>query len=159
MTAPTGNQFWKKRAKHGRGKIFSDKDILWKACTEYFDEVEKNPLWESRVAQRNGEPEEFQLPKMRAMTIGGLCVFIGITFETWTQYKKDKDFSEVINLVESIIRDQKFTGAAAGLLNPNIIARDLGLSDKQETKHDISDRLSQLLSEIDGDSAGLPDGD
>ncbi|MDC9826565.1 terminase small subunit, partial [Devosia sp. ZB163] len=34
--------------------------------------------------------------------------------------------------VDEIIRAQKFEGAAAGLLNPNIIARDLGLADKQE---------------------------
>ena len=31
-----------------------------------------------------------------------------------------------------IIYTQKFEGSAAGLLNPNIIARDLGLNDKQE---------------------------
>ena len=31
-----------------------------------------------------------------------------------------------------IIRTQKFAGAAADLLNANIIARDLGLADKNE---------------------------
>ena len=36
-----------------------------------------------------------------------------------------------------MIYEQKFTGAAAGLLNPNIIARDLGLADK--TDHASSD--------------------
>ena len=34
--------------------------------------------------------------------------------------------------MEQIIRTQKFEGAAAELLNPNIIARDLGLADRSE---------------------------
>jgi hypothetical protein len=29
-------------------------------------------------------------------------------------------------------REQKFTGAAAGLLNGNLVARELGLADKAE---------------------------
>ena len=34
--------------------------------------------------------------------------------------------------MDEIIRTQKFEGASADLLNPNIIARDLGLADKSE---------------------------
>lgn len=135
MAAPKGNEFWKARTKHGRDKLFKDSQVLWDACVEYFEWVEANPLWEARIAQRNGEPEEFILPKMRAMTIGGLCVFLDISQETWCDYRKKKDYSEIIEKVDQIIREQKFTGASAGLLNPNIIARDLGLSDKQETTH------------------------
>ena len=42
----------------------------------------------------------------------------------------------VLNLIhEEIIYNQKFTGAAADLLNPNIIARELGLADKQQNEH------------------------
>ena len=43
----------------------------------------------------------------------------------------------VTKKVEQIIYNQKFAGATAGLMNPNIIARDLGLSDK--TDHTSSD--------------------
>lgn len=39
---------------------------------------------------------------------------------------------EVTTYVEEIIRTQKFEGAAVGAFNANIIARDLGLSDKKE---------------------------
>ena len=34
--------------------------------------------------------------------------------------------------MNNIIRTQKFTGAAAYMLNANIIARDLGLANKEE---------------------------
>ena len=69
---------------------------------------------------------------MRAMTIGGLCIFLDICEESWTNYRNKKDFLGVTKKVEQIIRNQKFTGAAAEQLNPNIIARDLGLADKSE---------------------------
>ena len=39
---------------------------------------------------------------------------------------------EVITRIRETAYNQKFTGAAADLLNANIIARDLGLSDKKE---------------------------
>ena len=47
-------------------------------------------------------------------------------------HRAKQDFSEVTTRVDEIIRTQKFQGAAADLLNPNIIARDLGLADKSE---------------------------
>jgi hypothetical protein len=40
-----------------------------------------------------------------------------------------------------IIYTQKFTGAAAGFLNPNIIARDLGLKEHTDTTQRIGKEL------------------
>ena len=145
MGAPKGNQYWRARTKHGRDKIFADSGILWDACCEYFDWVESHPLMEDKIFNNQGEIIHGENQKMRAMTTTGLCLFLNITFETWTQYKKKKDFTEVIKKAEAIIYSQKFEGASAGLLNPNIIARDLGLIDKAEQKntgvigeHDLS---------------------
>lgn len=132
MAAPKGNQFWKARSKHGRDKIFAGADVLWEACQEYFQWVEDNPLMAAEVVKYQGEAKLTEVPKMRAMTIGGLCIFLDISQVTWFEYAKNDDFSNVITQVEEIIRTQKFAGAAAELLNPNIIARDLGLADKKE---------------------------
>lgn len=130
--APKGNQFWLARSSHGRDKIFKSPEILWAACLEYFEWVEKHPLFESRPFAYQGIVVQEAVPKMRAMTIGGLCLFLDITEETWRNYRADKDFFGVITQAEQVIRDQKFSGAAADLLNANIIARDLGLKDGQE---------------------------
>lgn len=129
---PVGNQFWKARSKHGRDKIFSSPAILWEACQEYFEWVERNPLWETKGFAFQGVVTHEVFPKMRAMTIGGLCIFLDIVEETWRLYRKNNDFIGVVTQVEQIIRDQKFSGAAADLLNANIIARDLGLKDSHE---------------------------
>jgi hypothetical protein len=70
---------------------------------------------------------------MRAMTIAGLCLFLDIDTTTWSLWRKNRsDLFSVITRVEQVIYQQKFSGAASDLLNANIIARDLGLSDKSE---------------------------
>ena len=60
---------------------------------------------------------------------------------TWQDYTEKDDFSAVTTRIEDIIYEQKFTGAAADLLNPNIIARDLGLADKKEVSGPDGDAI------------------
>jgi len=132
MAAPKENRFWEARSTHGRKPIFSSPDDLWEACLEYFQWVENNPLYEAKAFCHQGVVTIAHLPKMRAMTIEGLCIFLDISKPTWYDYAEKEDFSYVTTRVEEMIRTQKFSGAAADLLNANIIARDLGLADKSE---------------------------
>ena len=157
MAAPKGNQFWKARSKHGRDKIFSTPEILWEACQEYFQWVEDNPLKEEKATQFQGEFIKTDVNKMRAMTLAGLCLFLDIDHETWSNYKTyredGKDFLGVIKKAEQIIYNQKFTGASADLLNANIIARDLGLSDKKELHGNPDKPLRVIASEMSAEEA------
>lgn len=132
MSAPLGNRFWEARSSHGRSPIFATPDDLWSACCEYFDWVETNPLYERKAFSSKDGINTIDLPKMRAMTISGLCIFLDISRDTWQQYRAREDFSGITSRVDDTIRTQKFEGASAELLNPNIIARDLGLADKSE---------------------------
>ena len=132
MPAPKGNRFWEMRSSHGRNPVFETPEDLWDAAVEYFDWVEDNPLKASETVKFQGKATLTEVPKMRAMTIGGLCIFLDIDQTTWRAYGEKEGFSRVVRDVEEIIRTQKFTGAAADLLNANIIARDLGLADRSE---------------------------
>lgn len=133
MPAPKGNRFWEARSSHGANPKFAEASDLWDACLEYFEWVERNPLQEAKVVQSAGKPKIIAVDKMRAMTIGGLCVFLDISHDTWSYWRNNrKDLSDVIARVDQIIRTQKFEGAAADLLNANIISRELGLADKKE---------------------------
>lgn len=132
MAAPKGNQFWKARSSHGRKPIFADAEILWDACIEYFEWVDANPLYEDRLISFQGVATHEPVAKMRAMTIAGLCLFLDISQQAWSEYRQRKGFGEVVTQAEETIRTQKFSGAAADLLNANIIARDLGLAERQE---------------------------
>lgn len=134
MAAPVGNQFWKLRSKHGRDKIFTSPDLLWEACCEYFEWCDNNPLIE--VDFRGKDADRVELPKMRAYTWSGLELFLGeMDLKNYRANPDYKDFFHILSHVEKVIYTQKFTGAAAGFLNANIIARDLGLQDKKELSH------------------------
>lgn len=142
MSAPIGNKFWEQRAKHGREKLFATPTLLWEAAVEYFEWCEDNPLKEEKVFNYQGEIVRADISKIRAMTLSGLCFYLKCNegyFRTFkSQLPKDEqDFNSVISEIEAVIYNQKFQGAAADLLNANIIARDLGLSDKQEIQSTV----------------------
>jgi len=132
MAAPKGNRFWEQRSSHGRNPIFSNPDTLWEACTQYFKWVDDNPLMETKVFSAYDGLRTALIPHMRAMTIAALCLYIDISEDTWSRYRESDNLCGVVRAAEKIIYDQKFTGAAADMLNANIIARDLGLKDKTE---------------------------
>ena len=161
MAAPKGNRFWEARSSHGRNPKFESPDVLWDACCEYFEWADDNPLWESKAFSYQGEIIKTDMPKMRAMTLAGLCLFLDISDDTWRNYKTDEGFLGVIMRAEKVIYDQKFSGAAADLLNANIIARDLGLSEKKEVKQSVTDmtddEIDRRLKELSNGQVAASD--
>ena len=153
MPAPKGNKFWEARSKSGRDKIFSTPEDLWCAAQEYFKWNEENPLQEEKIFHNQGEITRTTVSKMRAMTKTALCRFLHIDPVTWENYRKGEGYEDFFNIsreIESIIYDQKFTGAAAELLSGNIIARELGLADKKEVENTVS--VIELKKDFDEDS-------
>jgi len=148
MTFTKGNQFWEARSSHGRNPTFSDPEQLWDACVEYFQWVVDNPLKGEKLFSHNGTIVRGEYSKMRAMTIEGLCNFLGITSRTWRSYRDRDGFLPIIERVEQVMYDQKFAGASAELLNANIIARDLGLSDKSELSGKNGEPLFQPVINV-----------
>ena len=148
MAAPAGNQFWKARTKHGRDRLFASHELLWESCCEFFQWVEDNPLFEMKPFAYQGVVVQEPVAKMRAMTIDGMCLFLDISPSTWYEWRKtEDDYSDIVTKAENVIRSQKFAGAAADLLNSNIIARDLGLSDKKETEHSGTIQFTDMTDE------------
>ncbi len=129
------NRWWKNRAKknsHITPAIFYSADELWKACCQYFEWAENNPLYEQKVCQFRENTWRENIPKVRAFTQYGLCTYLGIVTETWANWRHNDMFKFVCAMVDQIIYTQKFENASADLLNANIIARDLGLRDGTE---------------------------
>ena len=141
------NSFWMKRSTHGRSPIFKNNEDLFDACMQYLKYSEDNPLMEEKVFCFKGHVTRTEVSKLRALTLQGLCIFIGITRETWGQYRKKKDFSDICTTVEEIMYNQKLQGASADLLNASIIARHLGLKDHQDHSSDNGSMSTQPLTE------------
>jgi len=137
MGAPKGNKFWELRSKHGRDKLFATPELMWEAATEYFTYIQETPLEQEEIVKYKDYYEKVSISKMRPFTLIGLCLYLDCSSSYFREFKSniketDKDFLTVITRIEETIYNQKFEGAASGFLNPNIIARDLGLMDKTD---------------------------
>lgn len=146
MSAEQGNKHWQMRHKHGRNRIFKTPKSFYKAAIQYIDWCEDNPLIETKAFQFEGKGVLVKLPKMRAMTIRGLCRYLHISHDTWYEQKKREGFSDIMEELEGIIFDYKFQGAAAGLLNSNLIARELQIKDTVE----VTDRPKVIIKDLSG---------
>lgn len=149
-----------KRVKFGAPPVFDDPKQLWDLATEYFDWCKSNTIdkpehHKIKESQGPGQStdviELHYLPLPRAMTLSGLWSHANIRKSTWYNYKKNPEFLEVIEAIEEVMREQKFSGAAAGLFNANIIARDLGLTDKTESTVVLADDFDSLLDDAADD--------
>lgn len=150
---PKGNQFWKLRSKHGRDKLFANPVLMWEAASEYFEWCDNNPLMEAVVQKRkiNRDEEIIELidcPKKRPYTMQGLCLYLGCSTEFFRHFEENNkdasDFMPIITRIRETIYNHKFTGAASGFFNANIIARDLGLVDKKQQDVKVEQPLFKL---------------
>lgn len=168
MAAPKGNNFYLKRTKY-KEKLFESPKVLWDAACEYFNHCDENP-WIKNEPIKSGDMAGtcMQVETERPYTLSGLCVFLGCTQDTLSNYGSREGYQEyfgVVKEIKQIVYTQKFEGAAVGAFNSNIIARDLGLTDKKDIDHTTngtslnnnndlskvsSETLKQMKEEIDG---------
>lgn len=132
MAAPKGNEFYKLRSKDGKDRTYQTPQDLAKACEEYFEWCESNPLQEEQAFHFQGIITKTTVSKRRPFTIQGLAAFIDLSVKGFNYYESLEDFIPITTRIREIIYNQKFEGAASGFFNANIIARDLGLADKSD---------------------------
>lgn len=130
--------FWKVLPKSRR--VAYTPTELMVAAIEYFDWCHANPLFglDIRTTKEDGIVET-PVPKARVFTLGGLLNFLNIGYKTFRRYNETDEYQDVTEWIANVIRTQKFEYAAAGLLNANLIARDLGLADTVKQEHTSPD--------------------
>ena len=141
--------FWANSGRRaGRPRKFYTSEALEEACFSYFKWCDDNPLQEHKVSVVDKNLENHSVPHKRVYTLTGLYVHLGIGEKTWNDWRNQEDgpFLDAIETVQMIIKTQKFEGAAAGFFNANIIARDLGLGDKNTISGDPDNPLSANVS-------------
>ena len=130
MAAPKGNQYWQFAETTGRPKSYQP-DELWEKAKQYFDWCIGSP-WFKNEAIKGGEAAGtiVQIPTAKPFTLKGFTLFAGISFQTFENYGKNKDFLEIVTRIRDICYTQKYEGAAVGVFNANLIARDLGIKEQ-----------------------------
>ena len=180
MGAPSGNQFWKLRSKHGRDKLFSTPQDLLTACQEYFNWVDAHPWFKNEQLKKPYYDSDLEkmitiakIPTARPYTIYGLCMYLDCNSVWFNQFESSinqklaklkenetdneaEDFSKILTHVREVIYQQKFEGAAVGAFNHNIIARDLNLRENVDhtTKGKELTRPPQVI--IQSEKTDLP---
>lgn len=125
-------QLWKR----GRGAPmkFETPEHLWATALDYFAWCYENPLKEEKLFSYEGCVTRDSISKMRAMTEIGFCMFAGMDRTTWYDYCKRDDYKWTCEQIKAVIWEQKFTGAAADLLNANLIGKELGLVERKSVE-------------------------
>jgi hypothetical protein len=119
--------------QRGKQRVIEYPEELLEAAREYFEWVEENPMFEMKPYVIGAKVKMVEVPKARVPILRGLCAFIGISSDAWRRWKKERpDLLEALELIEDVIYENKFAGAAAGLFNAALVSRDLGLADKTE---------------------------
>ena len=95
MAAPKGNNFWERRSKHGRNKLFASPKLLWLAAAEYFKWCEATPLIEQDF--KGAGAKRVILKKLRPFTTHGLCLYLDCN----TGYFKDFEDNLKIKLSDT----------------------------------------------------------
>ncbi len=131
-----GNEIWKMRTKKtGPPRLYETPHDLLVVVAEYLEWADLNPLYETKAF---GTGLILKVPKMRAPTIQGFCEFAQIAPSTWDDYYAREEFTGLMDELKNAMFARKVEGAAAGMLNANIIARELGLSDKVESDQTVT---------------------
>lgn len=110
-----------------------------KTCTFYRNELIKS-------GDRAGDVIKVEVPA--PLTIVGFCVYLGISKETFYEWlgNPDKGFSDILTMCKTFIEQNQVSGAAAGVFNPMIVARLLGLADKQQHELTAPDKITIELN-------------
>jgi hypothetical protein len=159
--------------------VFTTPEQLWEAACEYFAWMESRPQLEEKYYQYKDQMIGYDVRKKRPFTLKGLLLFIDISKFIWYGYRngKNEDYKRVCEMIDAVMFQQKFEGAVVDLFNASIIAREIGLADRQEVsgpdggpintvnsnlaKVDLTDltdeQLDTIINAIDGHKK--PEGD
>ena len=148
----TQKDFWERRTTHDINVLFNDPALLWEAACSYFSYCKQNPI-------RPGDAEKGEnfLPRVLVFTSSGLSLYLGCTTNDFRDLKTclirksglsdvEQELLRVINRIEEVIYLQKFSYAAAGLLNSRMIMREI---ENEERKQPLAKRVIRLRDSED----------
>ena len=127
----------------GRPVAYHPEQLWAKAC-EYFEWAKASPLMEEK---HFGTGLSRKLKHPKPFTKQGLCVFLGISPRTFDTYALRSEYQPFTETIRSIMFDQKFSAAAAGLMNASIIARELGLAERVVQVPDVQDMTDEQIEQ------------
>jgi len=130
----------------GRPKNIKTPEILWQLFEDYVKHEADNPMYKVEYVGKEGRVE--RTPLETPITFLGFEVWLADNdyIQQLSDYVANIDgryseFTTILTRIRNCCYVHNFKGASVGLFNANIIARKLGLTEKQEvtqTTHTIN---------------------
>jgi len=122
-------------------KKIESPDKLLEYFREYKQYEENNRLYKIEYVGREGTRVETPLHYPLSMEAFKSWLFINKIISDLSDYVKNKegrydDFAPIITHIKEFIFAHNFRGASVQLLNPSLIARQLGIKDQQDVTSD-----------------------
>lgn len=127
-------------------KYIETPEKLLEYFEQYFEHVKSNPKHENVLHQKTGEI--IKIPRERPISWVGFenWLFKNDIISQLRTYEQNENESytaylPIISRIKEFIYEDKADGATVGLFNASIIARELGLTEKQEIKSENTTRI------------------
>lgn len=107
-------------------------ETVFNLAVKYFSWAEDQAIKAIETASFQGVVTENLVHKPRIFTLSGFCLYCGVTASSIQSWRASPGFSEVMEFIDSVIREQKYQLAASGIVNPGMISKELGIDKPQE---------------------------
>jgi hypothetical protein len=142
----------------GRYKLIESPEKMWQLFCDYVISERDNPMHKVEYVGKDGKM--VLTPLQVPITFEGFECYLADReiINDLGDYSKNDDnrYTEYAPIITRIRKNcfvNNFKGAAVGLFNPNLIAKKLGLIDKQDIKTDTTYRLVNETGHTDRDSS------
>ena len=100
-----------------KGRTFFTPEDLMAEAVKYFEWCDESPLQEEKVFVNKGIIIRADTDKVRPYTKNGFATFAGLPVTHLERYrKKGGRWEEVLEMIDQVMYDQKFSNAVAGKL-------------------------------------------
>lgn len=131
-------------------KGISTPELMWKLFTQYVQHVKDNPILVQDYVGKDAL--EVDRKKERPLTMEGFENFVAdIDDMPWSldHYFSNKDgryedYVAICSRIRRTIRDHQIAGGMAGIYNPSITQRLNGLTEKVETKTELTGQINLI---------------
>lgn len=141
-------------------EVTSPEDLLAFA-KEYMTWTYKNPLPDEKVFHHRGLITRANVPRYRPASLKGFCSWLQVHISKIEYWKRQSaEFAKAVQFIIQRFEDYNYQLAAAGLLDPGFIARDLGMYEKVDPStlpnNQYQDEMSIDEVKKEAERRGLP---
>jgi hypothetical protein len=135
----------------GRPKNIESPEQLWKLFRSYRTWAKENPYEKQDFVGKDADEVTRKLERPLSWVGFEVYLFERMIISDLGDYERNKEnryaeFTTIIRAIKAYIEQDQFEGASVGVYKENIIARKLGLADKQEARQVVKTSLNPLRS-------------